>query len=495
MEAARPSILVFAPANRVGDTTGRDLLVRAGAIMFAVLLGAVGFYSIPGVIGGDAEEGGGWFIVIGTLTAYYLGYKALESTSNLAALRRPIVGFGLVFCLAAVLIPPFFSTDVYCYGNIGWQQAGYGLNPYVSPLSATPNWRADPLFFATCWEDTPSAYGFLFSELAHAVAWVANGDRMLATWIFKLLNVAVFMATGWLIWRGCKYLGRSDSERTLYLFLWNPLLLLHTVSDGHNDLLMGLCTAAGVLCAVAGGCIAAVPWLLGGALVKYGSVILMPFLLLYLVKRYGIARTAIGLGLGTVLCASVAAPYLLQDWRQLALGRIAGNLGEWRNYTLAAFLFYPYDVAGQVFPSLREYQPQVKSAIKLVLWVGFLAVYVRLLLIRLRGSYDGAKLLHDTVLVQFLIVCLVSSKFYPWYLGMFVPLAYLLPSGDKLRHAVLAVTCAQVLQFTFIRETLALNAVVLLIGPLAYVWHVHRTKDRSAERVLEVPDSGLRKAA
>ena len=38
----------------------------------------------------------------------------------------------------------------------------------------------------------------------------------------------------------------------LYLFLWNPLLLLHFLSDGHNDLLMGLCTAACIFCAVAG---------------------------------------------------------------------------------------------------------------------------------------------------------------------------------------------------------------------------------------------------
>jgi len=74
--------------------------------------------------------------------------------------------------------------------------------------------------------------------------------------------------------------------------------------------------------------------------------------------------------------------------------------------------------------------------------------------------------------VQFVLVCLVSSKFYPWYLGMFLPLAYWLPAGDKLRTAVLAVACVQVLQFTFLRNAHGINTVILLLGPLAYVLFV-----------------------
>jgi alpha-1,6-mannosyltransferase len=488
------SILAFASVRTDGDATEYALLLRAGAVMLAVLLAAMVFYRIPGAIGGHGEEVGGWMIVIGSFTAYYFGYKAVESSSNAAMLRRPIIVLATVFCLMAALVPEFFSTDVYCYSNIGWQQAKYGRNPYVYSLSEVPNWTSDPMFYSTCWNDSPCAYGFLYAELTCAVAWLANGNRETAVLLFKLLNVAVFMGTGWLIWRGCKYLRNPDPERTLYLFLWNPLLLFHILSDGHNDLLMGLCTAAGILCAVAGGWLGAVPLVLGGALVKYGSVILMPFLLLYLFKRYGAAKAAIGLSIGAILCAVAAAPYL-QDWRQIALGRVAETLSEWRDYTLAAMLYFPYGLAAGMFPSLDAFRPQVMTAIKLTLGIGFLALYARQLLIRLRGPYDAAKLLYDCVLVQFVLVCFVSCKFYPWYLGMFLPLAYLLPRGDRLRHAVLAVACVQVLQFTFIRSALGINTVILLLAPTAFVWLEHRSKAEAVQRDADDSRQQLRRAA
>ncbi len=54
-------------------------------------------------------------------------------------------------------------------------------------------------------------------------------------------------------------------------------------------------------------------------------------------------------------------------------------------------------------------------------------------------------------------------------MGMFLPLAFWLPAGDKLRQAVLAVACAEVLQFTFVRNAFGINTIVLLVVPLAYV--------------------------
>jgi hypothetical protein len=97
--------------------------------------------------------------------------------------------------------------------------------------------------------------------------------------------------------------------------------------------------------------------------------------------------------------------------------------------------------------------------------------------------------------VQFVLVCLVSSKFYPWYLGMFLPLAYWLPAGDRLRQAVLAVACAQVLQFTFLREAHGINAVILLLAPLGYVWFARSKQNLRIDRPAEEVAALLRRAA
>ena len=349
------------------------------------------------------------------------------------------------------MIPAFFSTDVYYYGNVGWQQVAYHANPYVHSVNEIPNWKSDPMFFPT-WENVPSLYGFLFSEISYAAAWLGGGHRALTAMLFKLINVAAFVATGWLVWRGCKFFRLPNPERALYLFLWNPLLLLHFLSDGHNDLLMGLCTAAGILWVIERGWLLAVPLLMAGMSIKHGSAIVLPFLLLYIGKRYGKTRAAIGLALGCLLWAAAAAPYLVHDGGHLAFGRIAQVASWWCPYTLSGFLFFPYDVASQLSPTLAAFKPQAMAAIKLVLWTGFAGFYLGLLAVRLRGPYSPAKLLYDSLLVQFVVLCFVSCKFYPWYFGMFLPLAYWLPAGDRLRCAVLAVACAQVIQFTCIRN-------------------------------------------
>lgn len=507
-----PIILKFPSLAKGGEAAKRFSLLRPAAIMLGTLVFALIYYRIPGIIGSSGEEVGGWIVAIGSLTAYYLGYKAMPSfcgngtspigvgdkikavPENVARLRRAIILFGAAFCLVALFIPPFFSTDVYCYGNIGWQQVHYGCNPYVYSPSDVPGWKSDPLFFAS-WENAPSVYGFLFSMLCSGVAWLANGNRALATLIFKLINIAVFAGTAWLVWRGSKRFGRSNPEQALYLFLWNPLLLLHFVADAHNDLLMGLSNMTGLFCAILGGWLFAPASIICGALIKYVSVILMPFLSLYLLKRFGFVKTATGLIVGAVFFVVTAAPYLTQDWRHLSLDRIATTLSEWRNYTLAAFLFYPFDVLANLFPSLEAYCPSVKLTIKQLLLTGFAAFYLRLFWTRLHGMYDADKLLHDSVLVSFLLVCFINVKFYPWYLGMMLPLAYWLPPDSRLRRAVQAVACAQVLQFTFIREAAAINTVVLLLAPLAYAWRAQSEKNAAETNELEEVAIPIRQAA
>ena len=214
--------------------------------------------------------------------------------------------------------------------------------------------------------------------------------------------------------------------------------------------------------------ILAVPLLMIGVSVKQSSIIVLPFVLFYLAKRYGARKAAIGLVLGIGLWAALAAPYLLHDGGRISLERIFKASFRSCPQTLAGFLFFPYQLASRLSPALMAFRPRVIWAIGLVLALGFVAFYLRLLVLRLRGPYGPAKLLYDSVLVQFVLVCFVSVKFYPWYLGMFLPLAYWLPRDDKLRRVVLAVSCAQVFQFTSLRGMNGLSAVVLLLGPAAY---------------------------
>src|SRR5262249_20028436 len=210
-------------------------------------------------------EGFHWLWAGGMLAAYLLGYRALRAGGGRAAV---VVGFAAGLGLLALLLPPFHSIDVYCYANIGWQQVGHGVNPYVAHVDETPGWERDPMF-SPYWVDIPSAYGFLFARVARLVCLLGGGRLGGTVLLFEAVNAVALALTAAVVWWGCRRLRRPAPERALYLILWNPLLLVHALGNGHNDVLMALCTAAGACCALAGGWLALLPALAAAALVKY----------------------------------------------------------------------------------------------------------------------------------------------------------------------------------------------------------------------------------
>src|SRR5260370_7866860 len=108
----------------------------------------------------------------------------------------------------------------------------------------------------------------------------------MALFLFRALGVGVFLGAGWVVWRGSRLLGLSHPDRALYLFLWNPLLLLMFAVHGHNDLWMGLCSALAVFCAVAATWLPVMRLLVTAVLLKHSAAIGLPFAFLYLFLPY-----------------------------------------------------------------------------------------------------------------------------------------------------------------------------------------------------------------
>jgi hypothetical protein len=79
------------------------------------------------------------------------------------------------------------------------------------------------------------------------------------------------------------------------------------------------------------------------------------------------------------------------------------------------------------------------------------------------------KLVSLSVLLSIVLVCFVSSKFYPWYQGMLIPLALCLQPGHWLRVLVISLSWFQMLSFTFIEQAHILNYVIMTVVPAWWV--------------------------
>lgn len=213
---------------------------------------------------------------IGILAAAYVGGWALVRRGR--ASRRIVWAFAGLFGVTLFWMLPI-TSDLFSY----LVQAHLLTDLAQNPLEAAPlegPLDALVLAYAGPYADLPSAYGPTWMLLS-APATVGRHDVAGGLFYLKGLATAAYLGSAWLVERLLQRLRSSDPLLGLYLFAWNPLVLLLAVGDGHNDMvMMGLALLAVWLLLqerweLAFACLAFSAW------VKYTSALLLPLFLIY----------------------------------------------------------------------------------------------------------------------------------------------------------------------------------------------------------------------
>lgn len=466
-------------SKRVNERAGAGVtsgLARVGALTAAVYLLTCLFYLRgPQSHTRTARELFAWFFVLTLLPLFWKGYKIVEQTAD-AALVRTIVWFAAAFCLLAFLTFPFHSTDVFGYINRGWQQVHYGQNPYVYSVSEIPQWQQDQMIW-NHWIYNPDPYGFLFTFLCRVLAQIGNGHWWLTLLLFKGVNLLAYALTGWLVWHGAKRLGHEKPVVALYLFLWNPLILMHHIANGHNDILIGCMIALAMYLAITGAALWIIPVLVAATFLKYAPALLIPFAFIFVVKNRGWKTAALSCLLGALVFVLACVPYA-QDWRQFKLLDIQTNATLIDN-SLHSFIIHIFENIARLLPFLNPLHMAVDSAIKMTLRLGFI-IFLLVQLFKAFKDSSARRLIYRSSLVMFVLICVVSSKFNAWYLGMLLPSVLLLDAKDWLRRVVVLISSAQLLSLTFFKQAYMLNFFAMILIP---AWIVFRQVSREKEKV------------
>lgn len=460
-------------------------LVRAGLLTAAVYLATLLFY-VRGFQGYSrrAREVFIWLAVLPLLYLFWRGYRVVRDGGERVKVKT-LVALASVFCVLCVFVYPFHSTDVFGYINRGWQQVHYHMNPYVYTVAEVPGWREDPMIWDH-WIYNPNPYGFLFSLLARAVTFAGGGNWFVTLLLFKLLNASAYALTGWLVWSGAKHLGHARPALALYSFLWNPLVLMHHLANGHNDILVGCALAVAVYAVVREREVWVLPALAAATMLKYAPALLVPPALVYVFRRRGWRAAAAGCLLSAAVVVLASAPYLA-DWRQFRLEDIRDNATLIDN-SLHSFLIHLYANAGRLFAPLAPLKPAADAAIRLALRGGF-AVFLAFVYLRFWRGATRERLVELTALVMLVLMCVVSSKFNAWYMGMLLPPALFLPERHWLRRLTLLVACAQTLSLTFFKQAYMLNYFAMVLVPAFVVFRQVR-RERASIKIGEGAAAG-----
>ena len=258
---------------------------------------------------------------------------------------RAVLTCALLWSAPMLASPPLFTRDVFSYLAQGALPLS-GYDPYEVGPEVMPGVLSDNVHYF--WQDTPAPYGPLFILVAKAVVALTGENIILGVVVMRL---AMLPGLAGLIW-ALPELTRRMGGRVpvaLWVAVANPVMVIHMIGGGHNDLLVVGGLAAGGLFALRGRHIAAITATTLAMAVKASAAVALPFLVLIWAAELDgpfrtrlVKATAGGLAVfGAVFAAvtfaagvdlgwfpALSAPSMIVNWMSIptGVGELAFNL-------------------------------------------------------------------------------------------------------------------------------------------------------------------------
>ena len=376
--------------------------------------------------------------------------------------RRPaLILLGVVpISLVAVLAVgfPLLSNDVFKYVMTGRILAVHGENPFLRVPADFPN---DPFLSLVHWQDIGNAHGPIWRGFESASA-LAGGDQCAdAILAMKVWPTLAYAATGALVYTVLRAARPEFALVGTLLYLWNPLVLLETVQNGHNDVVAALPTVGAIWLACRGRWRLAFPVLALGALVKPLAPLAGPILLVAALRAGPDARREAALGIAAALVVTLAfwAPFWAGPETLSGLER-----GYKFTASAAELLLMALGRSGMSDDDAIGLARNAASGLFALLYLGVLA-----------ALWLGRLTPPAAALVAFLVYLLVGAQWFnPWYLLWLVPLGALVDDRRLTAIVILFTLLAPLTYPAQYNPRLVVPLVHLPVALLAVAWLVRR---------------------
>jgi hypothetical protein len=375
------------------------------------------------------------------MAAYLLGWRLVRQAPR----RRLVWVFVSLYAATLFWLLPI-TSDLFTYLIRAHLFTDMGLNPLlVAPFDV----GRDPLVLAypAAYDSEPSVYGPAWL-LVSAPGTLGLDDLAAGTLYLKGLALAAFLSCAWLVEHILRRIRPAQAIEGLYLFAWNPLVLLMAVGDGHNDIVMMAAVLLALWFALRERWLLAFAVLALSVWTKYVSVLLFPLLAIYAWKQLGARRGAKGDRLVEGSLSHGTAEGAQEDRRESLRSTAPKAVSHGRRLPVVAegmavasvvsvVLFVPFWSPNLVSELVdRLLQPDNWHQAATGLPVGMLnaglvllaAAYVLLVRWSARGAGSFQRLANAGVVALLSVFVLVAARSQPWHL---IWTAALAPLSDK----------------------------------------------------------------
>lgn len=247
---------------------------------------------------------------------FFCYFYILKNSKKVLQTKKKLFGFIAVVGILFSIIIPTTSLDVYSYIGNGWVDSHYQENPYYTSVQEVTNqYGPDQMLgkVARCWRDEPVIYGPVWSLICKVITSVSFGKIDVALYLFKLASFLIFMACSILIYKITK------KKFFCLFFALNPFILFEFLSNVHNDIFLVFF----ILLALyfiknkknVGMAVASIAVATG---IKYLSILLLPFLLIYALReetwKHKVIKT-IQYGIEFIVLLALCYLYYIRDLR------------------------------------------------------------------------------------------------------------------------------------------------------------------------------------
>jgi len=314
---------------------------------------------------------------------------------------------------------PANSTDILMYIAYGRIASVHGANPYLHTYA-----EISDSFRVYTWGNFPLPYGPTALPLLMAAGMLSQLSVVGTVYALKLVWLLVHGANCWLLYGLLRTWRPKATLYGLFLFGFNPLVLLELIINGHNDGLMILFCLGAIYGLQRGRPSLAVLLGLLAGLVKLPALILWGATLVYLVRRREWRALSRGV-LGSVILL-LALKLMLFPTLKSALALI--NPMPWSYNSLHVLLVGPVAKLTGLW-----HRPMGKPMIFALDRRVFAVLFFSFGLWRLSRVRDLDSLVHEVGLVNLGLLIGYAAWFWPWYVTWLVPLAALTESGPLRR--------------------------------------------------------------
>jgi hypothetical protein len=243
-----------------------------------------------------------WLISILFLIAIWVAFR--QSVKSCVQRNHWIVAivFFLLFCAILIATNPIASQDVFWNLFQGEIFTSYHQNPYIS---APENFSNEAyLNNIPDWKNFTMTHGPLWTLVVSSITAIFPNNIVFQILVLRIALFSVLSALIYFIINLIKKTNPGWAFPAFIALCWQPLLLVNTVNDCHNDILVGAGIIIGLFLITQSkylkGC--AMLWL--AVLVKYIALLLFPLVAILIFRKYGL-RASIKLGLKIILICAV----------------------------------------------------------------------------------------------------------------------------------------------------------------------------------------------